>query len=444
MTLHLFSGEVPSQALRGLEWLVRLRWWASATILFFSVFASVVYSVAIPWVLICAVIALVAATNAWLHFHKPGQASAIHRWLVGLIFVDVILLTVLLYYTGGAHNPFTVLYVLHITLAVMLLNAKYAWFMVGLCGAGFGLLFFSNHMLIGPTGEAVCDDLDFHLQGMFAATVVTGAGVVYFVAHLSRSLAQLREVAAQARGLAEKERHFSSILAMAAGVAHELATPLGTIAIASRELEISSETTGCNAECCQDVKLIRKEVDKCAQILARMGGAVNSAPDQASPPVPMHEIQPLLASYLPPEIAAGIQWQQPGTFPQSALLSSGDLLIILGNVVRNAWESTGGNLPVSVSMRPAKGNVAVFTVTDNGPGMKPEILQRLGEPFFTTKTNQRAGMGLGFFLAKSLTERRGGNILVESAPGSGTCITIELPFCSGETESQKSHPSDSA
>jgi len=438
MTLPSFYQEDPSQAMRGLEWLVRLRWWASATILFFSVFAAVVYSVAVPWVLILLVVTLIAATNTWLYFKKPHRATAIHDWVVILIFGDVILLTLLLYYTGGAHNPFTVLYVLHITLTVMLLDSKYAWFMVALCGAGFGLLFFSNHMLIGPDGEAVCSDLDFHLQGMLAATVVTGAGVVYFVAHLNRSLTHLRGVASQARELAEKERHFSSILGMAAGVAHELATPLGTIAIASRELEISCETNGCNAECCQDVKLIRKEVDRCAEILARMGGAVNAPPDQASPAVPIDEIQPLLAGYLPAEIAAKIQWRQPASLPRDAVLSSGDLLIILGNLVRNAWESTGGTLPVTVSMLHGGGDVAVFTVADNGPGMEPEVLQRLGEPFFTTKTDQQAGMGLGFFLAKSLTERRGGSLRVESTPGAGTSITVEIPFCSAQQSTQKS------
>jgi len=431
------SPEESSQAMRGLEWLTRLRWWASATILFFSVFAAIFYRVAMPWALIFVVIALIATTNIWLQFKKPCQTWAIHRWLVALIFGDVMLLTLLLYYTGGAHNPFTVLYVLHIMLAVMLLQAKYAWFMVGLCGTGFWLLFFSNHMLIGPGGEAVCDDLDFHLQGMLAATVVTGAGVVYFVAHLNRSLKHLRGIAAQARDLAEKERHFSSILAMAAGVAHELATPLGTIAIASRELELSSQTTGCNAECCQDVQLIRREVEKCAQILRRMGGAVNSPPDQPSSPVPVEEIQPLLVNYLPGEIAAKMQWHQPATLPRHAILPSNDLLIILGNLVRNAWEATGGDSMVAVSLLPGDGDIARFEITDKGPGMKPEILQRLGEPFFTTKTNQQAGMGLGFFLSKALTERRGGSLRVRSAPGAGTSITVEIPFCESQGAPQQ-------
>jgi two-component system sensor histidine kinase RegB len=417
---------------QGLDWLLRLRWLAAATMGVFASVGAMVYGIAIPWPLVLGVMAVVAATNLFLQWNPPPNGDAARRWLGTLIFGDVFLLTILLYYTGGAHNPFTVLYVLHVTLAVMLLGPLCAWVMVGLCGAGFGLLFFSGHMLIGPDGHAICDDLDFHLQGMLAATVVTGAGVVYFVAHLNRSLMHQREVAAQAREAAEKERQFSSLLGMAAGVAHELATPLGTIALASHELEISSQTAGCLAECVDDVKLIRAEVDKCAQILERMSGSVRSAAGVETRPVRLDELQALLEHYLAPSVAARMEWRWCSPIPQEATIPGDDSLLILGNIIRNGWEAADGASPVVIEVRLDE-EQAYFQISDQGPGMTPATLSRLGEPFFSTKKNHGSGMGLGFFLAQSMVEKLGGHVEVVATSPTGTSIAVVIPLLKAQT-----------
>lgn len=415
------------QVVRGLDWLVRLRWLAAATILFFAALAAWVYSIQMPWGLVGAVTGLVIMSNLAVRVAHPSTGGEIRKWLAGLIFGDVLLLTMLLYFTGGAHNPFTVLYVLHITLAVMLLGAGPAWLMVGLCGAGFGLLFYSGHMLIGPGGGAVCNDLDFHLQGMLAATVVTGAGVVYFVTHLHRSLEELRRSARLASGIAEKERNLAAVLSMAAGVAHELATPLGTIAIASRELELSSQENCCNQECRNDIHLIRNQVQLCSNILQRMGNLARRTNQADGEKISPSDIPLLVTEFLSPQIAAAVEWDAEPP-PPGVVVPGDDIPLILGNVLRNAWEATGqGQGTVRVTLRSSADSVLV-SICDGGPGMDEATLARLGEPFFSTKSNAGGGMGLGFFLSKSLVEMRGGSINVQSAPGKGTCVTVRLPL----------------
>lgn len=404
------------------EWLIRLRWVAVAGIGLMSLFTSIRFSIQMPWMIIAACLAVVAGSNigAWTQRQRAPQTVS-----TSLILGDIILLTVLLYFTGGAHNPFTVLYLLHITLAVMLMDGRRAWVAVALCGGCFAFLFLSPHMLVNAEGVTLCDDLDFHLQGMLLATVVTGGGVVYFISRLNADLRHQRDQASLAREAAEREHRFASLVTMAAGVSHELATPLGTIAVASRELQMTARQGCGNEECLDDVALIRREVDRCRTILERMSS--QSLNPETDPPQTLtpEQIRKRLPEYLVPSHAAGLRWHiEPGcpsiTTPADALLRS------LAIFIKNAFEASPPENSVTLEMMRSGAGLSM-RVGDQGSGMSPEVLKRLGEPFFTTK-EAGMGMGLGFFLARALIEKIGGRIEVASAAGKGTKISIDLPL----------------
>lgn len=405
-----------------LEWLIRLRWAAVAGIGSLSLFASLTFSIQLPWMLIVVCLVLVAGSNLWAGKGRFRKSSGLPACL---ILGDIVILTVLLYHTGGAHNPFTVLYLLNITLAVMLIDGRLAWFAVGLCTGCFALLFKSPHMLMASDGTVLCADLDFHLQGMLLATLLTGAGVVYFISRLNADLRVQREQASRAREAADREHRFASLVTMAAGVAHELATPLGTIAVVSRELEMTTDTVCGNAECRDDVKLIRREVDRCRSILDQMGrqslNPEGGTPEELLPCA----VRERLNDYLSPDHAGRLRWEIDDscsgfrTQPDSLLRS-------LAILVKNAFEASTPDAIVAVQMK-SDGNTIVFRVCDNGSGMSHEVRERLGEPFFTTK-EAGMGIGLGFFLARALIEKIGGRISVDSEPGKGTEVTVSLPM----------------
>jgi signal transduction histidine kinase len=119
-----------------------------------------------------------------------------------------------------------------------------------------------------------------------------------------------------------------------------------------------------------------------------------------------------------------VEWDFPAPLPGAQSLPCDELLIILGNIIRNAFEATDGSQPVRAHLE-AHGDGVIFRVSDCGEGMSAAVLQRLGEPFFSTK---KQGTGLGFFLAKCLTEKCGGTLNVQSTEGKGTTITVEIPW----------------
>lgn len=411
----------PSGLTPELDWLIRLRWAAVAGIGSLSLLAALYFSIQLPWTLIVVCLFLVAGSNLWAwrgHFLKS--------WLPAcLILGDIVIFTVLLYHTGGAHNPFTVLYLLNMTLAVMLIDGRLAWFAVGLCTGCFALLFRSPHMLMASDGTVLCSDLDFHLQGMLLATLLTGAGVVYFISRLNADLRVQRDQANRAREAADREHRFASLVTMAAGVAHELATPLGTIAVASRELEMTTETVCGNAECRDDVKLIRREVDRCRDILDQMGRrSLNpevDAPAELRPSV----VQERLSGYLSPDHARRLRWEIDDAVHRFRTRPDA-LLRSLAILVKNAFEASAPDAKVAIQMG-SEGKTVVFRVCDTGSGMSPKVRERLGEPFFTTK-EAGMGIGLGFFLARALIEKIGGRISVDSELGKGTKVTVSLPM----------------
>ncbi len=409
----------------GLRWLIRLRWMAGVGIPLLVFFARWRYDIAFPWgvvwgVFLCVVVGNLAAGG----LSKRGVPEA--RLSTALVLGDILLLTCLLYYTGGAHNPFTVLYLLHITLAVMLLSGAMAWLAVVLCGGSFAFLFSSGHMLVTRAGVPLCTDLNFHLQGMLVATVVAGAGVVYFVTRLNASLLAQGKIIERSRALAEREKRLASVATLAAGLAHELATPLSTIAVVSKELESASSELCHNPACQEDVRQIRKEVERCRAILQRIGNQAVTEEVCQTRPVVADTLPARLEPFLPLHLTGRVKWKFRHPLP--ALVTQPEpLLRALAVLVKNALDASKDGQRVGIEVSQEAGSSGWrISVRDHGCGMTQETLDHLGEPFFTTK-EPGAGMGLGFFLARALIERIEGKIEVESQLNVGTVATIVIP-----------------
>jgi two-component system sensor histidine kinase RegB len=223
--------------------------------------------------------------------------------------------------------------------------------------------------------------------------------------------------------LARRDR-LASLGTLAAGAAHELNTPLATIAVVARELELFST----NQSIAEDSRLIRTEVDRCREILWRMSVQGAQPAAQAPESVEAAELLDDLCREIqqPGRLHVEVSPPQPIplTVPRRAVAQA---LIAL---TRNALEAGAPDSAVRVIARRA-GARFQFVVSDHGKGMSSDTLRRVGEPFFTTKEPGR-GMGLGTFLARSLAEQLGGCLLFESAPETGTRATFELPLHAGE------------
>jgi two-component system sensor histidine kinase RegB len=393
--------------------LTRLRWLAVIGQLAATVLAVVLLRQRLPLAPIVGVIVITALTNAMLAWlptvgKPPG-------WLVQVVLLlDVYLLTILLYLTGGPSNPFASLYLIHVAMAVIVLRAGWTWLVVATIAACYGVLLrWHWELQLDPTIQAI---------GNWVALVLVSVLITTFIGSVIRSLRQRERELASVRERAAKSEQLAALTTLAAGAAHELNTPLGTIAVVARELELSCNSQREGDSVLDDARLIRREVDRCQNILSRMRVDIGEEVSHRSI-VSFAELEAHLRESLGEEQLRRLEIQRIGRVdgvpaPPRAIEQA--LLVLL----RNAFDASGKDKPVTLKVE-RRGEHVRFEICDRGGGMSEEMLRRAGEPFFTTKEPGR-GMGLGLFLVRLVAQQCGAKFSIDSTPGQGTTCILEL------------------
>lgn len=408
-----------------LTWLVRLRWGVlvGQALLVIAVDSSM--GITLPTLPLLVIIGAGLATNFGVTLWQRGATRVGDAVLSGVMLLDAILLTALLYLSGGPFNPFTTLYLVNVALAAMLLPARWAWGLLIASLIAFGSLFLLQQ-LPAPSGLPLpghADMMRLHIEGMWVAFALAAGFIVYFVQRVRRALAAREAELARARDLASRQEKVAALATLAAGAAHELATPLSTIAVVAREVEEALAMGP--QEVRADLLLVRAQVDRCRLILQRMAAGAGEAPGEALVRVTVLECiraaleQVESAERVAVEVVPGAE-DCAVSAPRRALAGA------LAGLVRNALQASQDSAPVRLRVL-HEGERCSMEVRDTGRGMAPDELRRAGEPFFTTKP-PGAGMGLGLFLTRTLVEHLGGQLLLESTVGVGTTARLVLPL----------------
>jgi two-component system sensor histidine kinase RegB len=398
-----------------LPWLARLRWIAVVGQIGATVLAVSWLRLRLPVQWIAIVIAFTMLTNlilqVWDRIHEPPD------WIApAVILLDVMTFTVLLYLTGGTDNPFSVLYAIHVAMAVVVLGSGWAWVVLLLCAACYVLVYF-KHVQLHPLPED--RTLDFGQWGSLLLVMVL---ITYFIGRVIRSLRHREQELAEAHEQANRSEHLAALTTLAAGAAHELGTPLSTIALVAKEMERGVDPTSPMAD---DARLIRQEVDRCRAILDRM--RVDVIEDSAQKPLSFDTLAELiqdLRNDLRPSENSRLELITRE--PDDAVISRTRVLRrAIGVLLRNAFDASPPDGKVRLFFTRANERM-IFEVRDSGSGMSQQVLRRAGEPFFTTKPPGE-GMGLGLFLVRLAAHTYGGRFELQSSPGAGTCSILELP-----------------
>lgn len=412
-----------------LSWIVTLRWGAIAGQAVIILLVHYGGGIVLPLVPLFAILALTLASNVACQAALRRNAGIGEATIDVVMLLDVLLLTGLLYLTGGPFNPFSFLYLVNAALGAVVLRPARAWTLAALSLSCFALLFVGHRPLaLGAAGHAHDGDASMlvHLRGMWVAFGVTAGFIVYFIQRVTRALAARDAELASARARRAREDRLASLATLAAGAAHELATPLSTIAVVARELERQLAVSG-TSETAEDARLIRSQVARCRDILDQMSADAGGSTGEA-----------LATADLGTLIEEAVQGASTRNrihidTPEDARVRTVRVPVraltrAIRSVVKNACEASPPDAPVTIAV--ARDDTSIhIDIQDQGRGMTPEILAHADEPFFTTKADHESasGMGLGLFLTQAILEQLGGRLRLASVPGTGTTVTLVLP-----------------
>jgi two-component system sensor histidine kinase RegB len=406
-----------------LDTLLRLRWLAiiGQTTAVLVVYYGIDFPLPI-WACL-AVIALSAWLNVALRlrFHitqrlEPDRAA----WLLA---VDIAELAVLLFLTGGLQNPFAFLFLGPVLISATALPAR-----MTLMLAGFAILCATVLMFVHyPLPWSSDDPLELpqpYMIGVWLSILLSIGYISIYAWQIIEESRQLAEALAATEIVLTREQHLTQLDGLAAAAAHELGTPLSTIALVSRELE---KALGPNSPHVDDVRLLREQVQRCGDIL----GKLSQLPGPGEPFERMR-LSALIEEVVAPHRHFGVTIDvvTPAAAGEEPVVARNPAIMYgLGNLVENAIDFARERIEVAAEW---SGDKVTVTINDDGPGFPPEIMDRLGEPFVTGRrqriraANETPGLGLGFFIAKTLLERSGAKLALENRqfPQRGAIVRV--------------------
>lgn len=407
-----------------LRWLLRLRWWVLIGQVCTIMGVEWMLRIDLPLAPLAVLVALGITSNAACELWTRRAPRVREGLLAALMGFDVLLLTGLLSLTGGSVNPFSCLYLVHIALAAVVLQPRLTWMLVTLSLGCFGFLFVIPPWLPGAAAAPHMEHMRMHLEGMWVAFGVAAGFIVYFVQRVTRALAEREAELVAARNLTARNERFAALATLAAGAAHELSTPLSTIAVVAKELEHELRRTLSSTETVADARLIREQVRRCRDILLHMAADAGQGTGEAPVAIAVEDLIEAAVDGLVERarlriVVDGLARGLVAYVPPRAVAQA------LRGVLKNAQQASPPEAEVELAVARAD-DAWRFTVRDGGTGMSADVLERAGEPFFTTKAPGQ-GMGLGLFLTRAVLGRLGGMLELTSAQGRGTTAVLTLP-----------------
>jgi two-component system sensor histidine kinase RegB len=405
-------------------WLVRLRFGAVLGQVVVIAIVSVALRVQVPLVPLAAVMALELLLNVWSRAMLRGSAVIDERHVTLGVGADLLLFSALLYFSGGPANPFSFLYLIHIALAAVVLPPRTSFALVA-CALGCSLGLFWVHVPLPHDHSHHLQEYSWHMRGMWVAFGLAACFIVYFIQRVLRELRSIEEQLAASRERATRGEAVAALAMLSAGAAHELASPLSTIALASGELLRRLPDDASTTASRDDVLLIKSQVERCRAILEQLAVEAGQAHGSSFGVLTWPSIVDASVSGFDGQ---RLTVRTPPGKPMPLTGSPGAISQALRNLLSNAFDASGpsGAVRLDVSESAEHGELS-FSVTDDGPGMSESVLARATEPFFTTKPRGQ-GMGLGLFLVQSVAEQMGGRLELWSQGGRGTRASLVLPL----------------
>jgi two-component system sensor histidine kinase RegB len=421
-----FNAAAARQRLK-LDTLVRLRWLAVAgqTAAVIVVAGGLGYD--LPLGFCFGLIALSIWLNLYLRIRYPSSTRLADPAAGALLAYDILQLAALLAITGGLTNPFAVLLIAPVMVSATTLGVRTTLALGALVTVLATLLGLWHLPLPWRNGPALALPFPYVL-GIWTALISALGFMSAYAFRVAEEARQLQAALAATELILSREQHLHQLDGLAAAAAHELGTPLATIALVATELEREIPP---NARWSEDIALLRSQSERCRDILGKLTSLSTEFGEHISRLPITHLLEDVIAPHR--EFGVALIVHVDGDAGREPVGSRNPAILYgLGNIVENAVDFAKSRVDVGASW---SDDEVVVSIRDDGPGFSPDVLGRIGDPYVTSRSRPAAepgdggGLGLGFFIAKTLLERTGARVEItnRTAPETGAVITVRWP-----------------
>lgn len=417
-----FLPDIGSGRYANMQQLIQLRWLAVLGQLVTIAFSDFVFMMHLPLqqmlIVIVALISFNLFSTWYWRIQRDGESREVrNRDLFQSLLVDVFALTILLYFSGGAANPFSSLYLLQIVLGAAILEAGSLWALIAISSTCFAGLTVTYHPLALLQGGLP----DRYMQGMLLCYAINAALLGLFVTHINRKQRERDARLADLRQRAVEEEHIVRMGLLASGAAHELSTPLSTMAVILGDWQ-HMPALKTEPGVTEDMEEMQRQVKRCKSIvtgiLLSAGEARGEAPEETT-----------VCTFLDELVEDWKTTRSPRAFEyvnqfgeDLSIVSDEALKQTLCNVLDNALEASPQWVKLSVTRNL---DALILAISDAGPGFPDEMLDNIGKPYQSTKGT--AGSGLGLFLVVNVIRTLGGTVAARNIDG-GAIVILSLPL----------------
>ena len=379
-------------------------------------------SIPLPYAPLISAIASLGLLSliAWWRLRKTTQTS--QRELVMQLLGDIAALSLLFYFSGGYSNPFIWMYLLPITVAAVALRAAYAWLIASLSITSYTWLMF-YHVPLSHLHMHMRDDakLDIHLVGMWIGFVISSVIVAIFISRIGQNLRDYDNKIAEVREKALESERMLALGTLATSAAHELGTPLATMAIVSKEL---TQEYANQPELLVQLGILQKQVSRCKEILSSITRSAGQARADAGQGLPLRAfLQDTIQRWRDTRPATELVVSMHDNVFDPTIVMDRTLTQAIQNMLDNAADESPERVLFDAEWNEKSLRIHI---RDFGKGLSAETKNQLGTPFFTSKNEQ--GMGLGVYLTQTTLARYDGELSLNNHAEGGVITIVNLPL----------------
>ncbi|MFQ3322877.1 MAG: two-component system sensor histidine kinase RegB [Pseudomonadales bacterium] len=372
-----------------------------------------VATTSIAWVIS---ILAIYTTLCWFRLRQSWPVT--EQEFFAHIFSDIGFLTALLYFSGGATNPFVSYFLIPLSISAITLPWAYTISVAVLSVVAYSLLLFFYIPLAIYAPSHHSDGLNIHILGMWINFVLSAGLITYFVVGMASALREQQQTINRQKEDSLRDQQIMAVATLAAGTAHELGTPLATMNILLEELNKDAQP----GELQEDLTLLLEQVTRCKSILTKLTNTAQISHAVKEAISVRYLIDQVLDNWLlmRPEVSSSLIVTNDSKSPH--IDSDATLKQAITNLLDNAADACTIDIKIILSW---DNKMITLAIEDNGPGIPIDMAEQIGKPFITTKGK---GLGLGLSLSHATIERFGGTVQLFNKQPNGTLTQLQLPI----------------